>query len=311
MSKTKAIAESNSAAAAETAIVPRQTTSWNAVSNLSEAVQIAELVAKSAALPDVRNAGVALLKILAGNEMGFGPFASLVDVHIIEGKPSVGAHLKAAAIKKSGKYRFAHVKCTREECDLEFFERIDGQWVSLGHTSLTLTEAVETGLAVKEILKNGEIVLKRNWRVSSKDMLFARCISQGYRQFCPDLTGGVLAYDPDELEPAEPIPLRLPEPAAPGEVVDAEFTVEVTNGKAAEPEPDPFPTPLMSSSEQQQKIRELTESLKFSAAQVSKALAARGVVSLEGLTAQQAIDMIAKLSELALKQKPAPAAATT
>lgn len=184
---------------------------WSAVRNLAEAIQLAEIVAKSVAIPDVRNAGQALVKILAGAEMGFGPFASLVDVHIIEGKPAIGAKLMAAAIKRSGVYDYAIRRLDAEACELEFFCR--GK--NLGTVGYTMEEARRAGVSTKSDGKT----LKANWQRHPDDMLFARCVSKGFRRHCPDLCGGVGAYDPDEL----------------GQAVDAEYTV--TPPAPAEPAP--------------------------------------------------------------------------
>jgi hypothetical protein len=73
-----------------------------------------------------------------------------------------------------------------------------------------MKEAIDTGLAVG---KDGKI--KTNWSRHGDDMLFARCISKGFRRYCPDLTGGVLAYDPDELEHSSQV-IEAEEVAKPG-----------------------------------------------------------------------------------------------
>ena len=36
------------------------------------------------------------MKILAGGELGIGPFAAMSDIHLIDGKPVVGARILAA-----------------------------------------------------------------------------------------------------------------------------------------------------------------------------------------------------------------------
>jgi hypothetical protein len=194
-----------------TALVPatpppaRGPARWTAVRNLEEAVALAELVAKSNTFPDIRNAAQAVVKILAGSEMGFGPFASLCDVHFIEGKASLGAHLRAAAIKGSDRYDYDLCRADAEACDLEFWEwtgsggavrKGRAGWVSRGHVIYTLREAVDSGLALKKDSKE----LKVNWKRNPDDMLFARVVSKGYRRHCPDLSGGVLAYAPEELD---------------------------------------------------------------------------------------------------------------
>lgn len=208
-----------------TALVPapRPNSSWMVVRNLAEAIQLAEIVYKSNAFPDVRSAAMAVVKIMAGAEMGFGPFASLADVHVIEGKPAVGAHLRAAAVKGSSNYDYRVLESSSTRCELEFFERRGaGAFEPVGRVVMTLQEAIDSGLAVKEKDKNGQAILKRNWRVHPDDMLFARAISKGYRRYCPDLSGGVLAYTPEELDSEET-------PTAPlarlsGPVLDADFT---------------------------------------------------------------------------------------
>ena len=40
-------------------------------------------------------------KILAGREMGLGPFAAVQGIHVIKGRPALSANLIAAAIKAS------------------------------------------------------------------------------------------------------------------------------------------------------------------------------------------------------------------
>jgi hypothetical protein len=184
---------------------PRPAARWTAVRNLEEAVALGQLIHQSNTFPDVTNAAKAVVKILAGSEMGFGPFASLCDVHFIEGKASLGAHLRAAAIKGSDRYDYDVCRADGEVCDLEFFEwtgsggatrKGRAGWTSRGHVSYTLKEATESGLAIG---KDGRS-LKANWKRNPDDMLFARVVSKGYRRHCPDLSGGVLAYAPEELD---------------------------------------------------------------------------------------------------------------
>lgn len=209
-----------------------------------EMMMLGEQLAKSGFFADVSSAAKALVKILAGREMGFGPIASMTDVHIIEGKPAIGAHLRAASIKRSDKYDYDIVRLDRLGCEVSFFEHTGDPagtarkgkkgWTARGSVAVTLDEFVQNGTAVG---KNGQ--LKTNWQRSPDDMLFARAISKGYRRFTPDLTGGVLAYDPDEMtaQDAEVLPppkgpgpleqpLLLPAPAVPPIPLQRGFTDE-------------------------------------------------------------------------------------
>ncbi len=263
-------------------------TTWSAIRNLAEAIQVAEMMARSNAMPDLKaNAGLALLKILAGAEMGFGPFASLMDVHIIEGKPSVGAHLKAAAIKRSDKYDMEPVQHDETVCELAFYERslpsggetrkmLPG-WVRKPTTiRLTMEEAHRRGLT------RGKSGIKSNWAQHGKAMLYARCVTEGFKVHCPDLTGGVLAYDPDELEPG-------PDQAITVEVVERPAPVQ------QEPEPEVEP-PAPISQEQFDAIVALAKDVGFSDDDLAdRVMGMFGHRSLSGLAAEEAGRLLKKL----------------
>ena len=72
--------------------------------SMDDAERAARAMAASGFFPDARQAAQAVVKILAGQELGFGPFASMTGVSIIQGKPVLGANLLAAAVKSTGKY---------------------------------------------------------------------------------------------------------------------------------------------------------------------------------------------------------------
>jgi hypothetical protein len=166
-----------------------------AVNTVSDLQNLGALMAASGYFSDARSAAQASVKILAGRELGFGPFASMKGVHVIEGTPTVGAHLMASAIKRSGRYDYQVHRCDKEACDIEFFAWRKGARESLGHVGMTLADAV-----AQELTVNKEGKPKKNWRTVPDDMLFARVISKGFRRHCPDLTGGVPVYVADELD---------------------------------------------------------------------------------------------------------------
>lgn len=177
-----------------TSLIPRPAPSWTVVQSLPDALALADVMARSGLFPDTSSAAQAVVKMLAGAEMGFGAIASMKGINIIDGVPSMGAHLMACKIKGSGKYDYRLHRCDREACDIEFFERRGAKMESVGRVSLTLKEAEASGWTV-----NKEGKTKRNWATGPDDMLFARVISKGYRRFAPDLTGGVPTYTPDEI----------------------------------------------------------------------------------------------------------------
>jgi hypothetical protein len=197
--------------------------------NLTDYIQLGEILARSGYFQGVGSPAQAVVKMLAGAEMGFGPMAALSAIHFYDGKIDLGAHLRAATIKRSDRYDYEIGELTREVCRLEFYERTLaaggeirkglGGWVKKKEpVTVTLRESVESGVA---LARDGK-TLKANWARSPDDMLFARAVSKGFRRYCPDLTGGVLSYDPDELDalPAEPVP-ALPPPPEPEPVAEA------------------------------------------------------------------------------------------
>lgn len=196
----------------------------------SETVTLAEMFAKSNYFADAKSAAQALVKIEAGRELGFPPMASMSGVHIIKGRPSISAHMMASLIKKSGRYDYRVRQLDREVCELEFFERNHyaqsaSGFESVGKVRYTLKEAIECGLATTDV-----------WKRYSDDLLFARCVSKGFRRYCPDLTlSGGLIYTTEEMEDEQT-------PVKPDVVVQSVTTnppAQIAPPKPVEPTPEP------------------------------------------------------------------------
>lgn len=149
--------------------------------SLSETVRIGEVMAQSGFFQDSRQAAQAIVKILAGQEMGFGPFASMTGVHIIQGRPAVGANLMAAAVKGSGRYDYRVKVMTDAVCEIAFFQA--GQ--EIGVSRFTKEDAQKAGT--------------KNMDKFARNMLFARAMSNGVRWYCPDVFNGSAVYTPEEL----------------------------------------------------------------------------------------------------------------
>ena len=127
-------------------------------------------------------------KILAGRELGFGPFAAVQGIHIISGKPAVGANLMASAVKGSGRYDYRVKKMADDEVVLEFFAVANGKRESLGESSFTLKDA-----------QAAAVTNNPTWKKFPRNMLFARAMSNGVRWYCPDVFSGNAVYVPEEL----------------------------------------------------------------------------------------------------------------
>lgn len=149
--------------------------------SMADAQTAAIAMAKSGFFQDVKDANQALVKILAGQEMGFGAFASLTGVYIIQGRPSIGANLMAAAVKRSGKYDYRVLEMTEQVCEIAFYQ--SGK--EIGRSRFTLEDARKAGT--------------KNLDKYARNMLFARSMSNGVKWFVPDIFNGAPVYTPEEL----------------------------------------------------------------------------------------------------------------
>lgn len=146
--------------------------------------ELGNVLTKSRYFTDASDASQAIVKVLAGRELGIGPIASMTGIHIIKGKPSLGANLLASCLKRSGRYDYRVKELTDKNVSLEFFEVIGGKRESIGVSSFSFAEAQKAGT--------------QNLDKFPRNMLFARALSNGVRWFCPDVTGGPV-YTPEEL----------------------------------------------------------------------------------------------------------------
>lgn len=142
---------------------------------------------KSRFFGDVKSEAQAIVKVMAGNELGIPPVASISGIHIVQGKPVLGANIIATLIDRHPDYKY-RVRTPKDEdserCEIEFFKNNE----SLGSVSFTMDEA-----------KNANLTGKDNWKKYPSDMLFARAISRGARRLTPAVFAGVPVYTPDEL----------------------------------------------------------------------------------------------------------------
>lgn len=138
------------------------------------------------------------IRIMAGMESGFSPFASATGVHIINGRPAFSANLLAQAVRRHPDYDYRVLEKTAKVCKIRFLSRGE----DLGTETFTIDMAERAGL-----LKNP------TWKSYPEAMLFSRALTAGMRTHCPDALGGHPAYTPEELGDAEVVPVTVTEPA--------------------------------------------------------------------------------------------------
>jgi hypothetical protein len=158
-----------------------------AITTLTE-TQLGQIFVKSGFFADAQDESQAIVKILAGREVGLQPIEAMTSIHIIKGKITFGANMMAAAVKKSGRYDYRVTEHTSEKCVIDFFQITDGKREKIGISSFSIDEAKVIGLTSNT-----------TWKHYPKAMLFARALSAGVRYYCPDVFGCSPVYVPEEL----------------------------------------------------------------------------------------------------------------
>jgi hypothetical protein len=146
----------------------------------SEMSQMGKVFAESGMFADAKSAAQAIVKIQAGQEIGISPFSAMSGIHIIQGKPAIGAGLMAATVKGSGKYDYKVVFMDEIKCSIDFYQGKE----KIGNSTFTIEEAKKANT--------------KNLDKYPKNMLFARAMSNGVKWFTPDVFNGSV-YTPEEL----------------------------------------------------------------------------------------------------------------
>lgn len=208
--------------------VTRHPASAGTLVTTTDPIQLAEHFARSGFFKDASDLSKAVVKITAGEELGFGPMASMQGIFVIEGKPSLSANMLAALVKRHPAYDYLPVQITDQGAEIDFFQ--NGE--KIGTSVFSMQDAERAGIAGKQ-----------NFKRYPKAMMFARALSQGVRWYCPDVTAGSPAYVPEELgaevgEEGEPIaaaPVGTEFPAAEEQPEAEQITdAEVVDGPDAE-----------------------------------------------------------------------------
>jgi hypothetical protein len=144
-------------------------------------MNLAKAFAESGMFADTKSAAQAIVKIQAGQEIGIPPFAAMTGIHIIQGKPTIGAGLIASRLKGSGKYDYRVIEGSEKVCSIDFYQ---GN-TKIGNSTFTIEDAKKA--------------LTKNIDKFPKNMLFARAISNGVKWYCPDVFSGPV-YVPEEMQ---------------------------------------------------------------------------------------------------------------
>ena len=146
--------------------------------------RISAMMAKSGYFRDAKDAAQIGVKILAGQGWGIQPFDAITGIHVIQGKPAIGAGLMAAKVKGSGKYDYRVRETSDTNCSIEFYQWDGNAWESIGMSNFSLEDAKKAGT--------------QNLSKFPRNMLFARAMSNGVKWYTPDVFTSPV-YAPEEL----------------------------------------------------------------------------------------------------------------
>lgn len=149
-----------------------------------ETMRLCGVLAKSGYFADAREASQAVVKVIAGRELGIPAVAAMTGIYIVKGRVSLSANLMAGAVKRSGRYTYRVKQHDDKVCSIDFLERVDGQWEHIGNSIFTEADA-----------RRAET---QNLQKFPRNMLFARAMSNGVKWYCPDVFQGPV-YTPEEL----------------------------------------------------------------------------------------------------------------
>jgi hypothetical protein len=183
----------------------------------TEIMTIAKSFADSGMFPDCKSMAQAAVKIQAGREFGIQPFAAMSGIHIIQGKPTIGAGLMAARVKGFGKYDYKVIEHNDKVCSIEYFQGKE----SIGVSTFTIEDARKAGT--------------KNLDKFPKNMLFARAMSNGVKWFTPDIYE-MPVYVPEEMAQVTEDVQAVEVPAAPKQrtLNDEQFQAMMVKIRAGE-----------------------------------------------------------------------------
>jgi len=149
---------------------------------------LGKIIAQSKMFEDVVDENRAVVRIMAGAELGFPPVYSLTKIHMVKGKIALGYEAMARLIKSSGKYRYDVDEMSRERCQLTWYELVNGMnWARVLENDFSIEDAKQAGLVKDE----------SGWTKYPREMLFSKALSHGARVVCPEVIGG--AYTAEDF----------------------------------------------------------------------------------------------------------------
>jgi len=143
-------------------------------------MELGKTLVASGYFKDAEKTSQAIVKVLAGRELGIPAISAMTGIYVIQGRVTFSANLMAAQVRNSKRYDYNILHLGDDYAEIEF---VNGERV-LGTSKFTIEDAKRAGT--------------KNMDKFPRNMLFARAMSNGVKWFCPDLFGAPV-YTPEEL----------------------------------------------------------------------------------------------------------------
>lgn len=157
---------------------------------------IATSLAQAGVFKDVSGAPVAFAKMVIGRELGLGIGQSMLGLHLVEGGVQMHYSTMLSCVRAHG-YKYRIPEHTEDKCVIEWIDP-DGELV--GVTEYTMADAEKAEIFT--VANNGKKTTPRGkssmYEKVPKNMLLARCVSNGVKAYVPEALGGMPLYVTDE-----------------------------------------------------------------------------------------------------------------
>jgi hypothetical protein len=174
---------------------------------LAEVLKTAEVVVASKLFPAFQTPQAAAALMLLCRSKGMDPMSAVERYHIVQGRPVMRADAMLAEFLQGGGR-------------VEWHERTDK--VARATFSHPQGGSVEVAWTIEQAQK-AKLTGKDVWNQYPRQMLHARCVSEGVRSVFPGATNGL--YTPEEAVNMEPIhataTVEVPRPTAPAPAIEA------------------------------------------------------------------------------------------
>lgn len=185
----------------------------------SEIKEMASVASKSGLFPGAKNPDTACALMLLAQAEGIHPMSAMRRYHVIEGQPSMRADAMLASHYAAGG-TVKWLVSTDTECRAVFTSPASSLEVGW-----TMDDARRAGFAGKQ-----------NWTKYPRQMLRARCISEGVRVTSPGVVVGI--YTPEEVADFDRVPQDHSDPESREDIIPPR-RVEVKVATMTAPEAAP------------------------------------------------------------------------